>query len=79
MKKRLLYYELEKLSFYNKKNTAEIDFILNKEIAFEAKLSGTDRDIYKLQKLAKYLKLKKYYVLSKSYSETPGVVSAVNV
>ena len=67
------------LSFYNKKNTAEIDFILDKEIAFEAKLSGTDRDVQKLQKLATDLKLDRYYVLSKTYSERKGVVPAVNV
>jgi len=67
------------LSFYNKKNTAEIDFILNKEIAFEAKLSGTERDLQKLEKLATNLKLDKCYVLSKIYSETSKVVSTVNI
>lgn len=67
------------LSFYNKKNTAEIDFILNKEIAFEAKLSGTSRDVQKLQKLATSLGLNTYYVLSKAYSDQAQVVSAINV
>lgn len=69
------------LSFYNKKNTAEIDFVLNKEIAFEAKLSGTAGDLQKLQKLATDLKLGKSYVLSKTRYNTDiaGITSAVNL
>jgi predicted AAA+ superfamily ATPase len=67
------------LSFYNKRNTAEVDFILNKEIAFEAKLTGDSRDVQKLQKLATGLRLHKYYVLSKTYSDKKGVVSTVNI
>ena len=67
------------LSFYNKKNTAEIDFILNKETAYEVKLAGTDRDVQKLRKLAADLKLSKCYVLSRAYTEKVGVVSAVNI
>ncbi|MCK9282252.1 MAG: ATP-binding protein, partial [Melioribacteraceae bacterium] len=32
------------LSFYNKRNTSEIDFILNKKTAFEVKLNAVDKD-----------------------------------
>ncbi len=67
------------LSFYNKKNTAEIDFIVNKSIAIEAKLTGTEQDARKLQKLATGLGIEKYYVVSKNYSETDGVFTAVNI
>jgi len=67
------------LSFYNKRNTAEIDFILDKKIAFEAKLTADSRDVQKAQKLAAALNLEKCYVLSKSYSEKEGIVSAVNL
>ncbi len=67
------------LSFYNKKNTAEVDFILNREIALEAKLSGTERDVQKLEKLSSRLKLKRCYVLSKKYSEAAKVITAINI
>ncbi len=65
------------LSFYNKQNTVEIDFILNKEIAFEAKLKGSSRDLQKLQKWAAQLKLKQYYVVSKTSSNDNKIVSPV--
>jgi len=67
------------LSFYSKRNTAEIDFILNKEVAFEVKLTGTQSDLQKLQQLADELKIDKYYVLSKNPTEKTGFISPVNL
>jgi predicted AAA+ superfamily ATPase len=67
------------LSFYNKRNTSEIDFILDKKIAFEAKLTANDSDVRKVQKLAENLSLDKSFVLSKKYVEKVGVVSPVNI
>lgn len=55
------------LQYYNKRNTAEIDFILNKEIAVEVKLNGTVRDLEKLQYLSEKIRLKKQYLISKRY------------
>lgn len=52
------------ISFYNKRNTAEIDFILNGEIAFEVKQKAIEPDLNKLQKVAKSLNLDKYYIVS---------------
>lgn len=40
------------VSYYNKRNTAEIDFILNNEIAFEVKQKAVIQDLHKLEKLA---------------------------
>jgi len=67
------------LSFYNKRNTAEIDFILDKKIAFEAKLAADSRDVQKLQKLSANLNIDKYYVLSKYFSDKEDVTTAVNI
>lgn len=53
-----------KLSYYNKRNTAEIDFILNDEIALEVKQKAIEADIRKLEKLADKLSVPNYYVVS---------------
>ncbi|MFA5806582.1 MAG: DUF4143 domain-containing protein, partial [Melioribacteraceae bacterium] len=58
------------LSFYNKRNTAEIDFILNKETAFEVKLKSSLNDLKKLEKNSTDLDLSNYYLVSKNFSET---------
>lgn len=53
-----------KLAFYNKRNTAEIDFILNDNIAIEVKQKAIKPDLIKLKKIAQSLNLSQYYVLS---------------
>ncbi|MDZ7742773.1 MAG: ATP-binding protein [Bacteroidota bacterium] len=53
-----------KLSYYNKRNTAEIDFILNDEIALEVKQKAIEPDIRKLAKLADKLSIQNYYIVS---------------
>lgn len=55
-----------KLSFYNKRNTSEIDFILNEEIALEVKNKAIEPDMRKLEKLANSLSLKNHYIISNS-------------
>jgi predicted AAA+ superfamily ATPase len=62
------------LSFYNKRNTAEIDFILNEKIAFEVKQKATISDLNKLQKIAKNLNLNKCYLVSNTPVKVPDVV-----
>jgi len=52
------------LSYYNLRNTAEIDFILNNSIALEVKQKAIKQDLYKLEKLAKKLEIPKYYIIS---------------
>lgn len=65
------------ISFYNKRNTAEIDVILEKKSAFEIKLKGTGRDYSKLCKLSSELGLGTGYVISKSFMEKEGFLSPV--
>jgi uncharacterized protein len=62
------------ICFYNKRNTAEIDFILNKEIAIEVKSKAIEPDIQKLAKLSESIGLKRYHIMSKTPSELPGVI-----
>lgn len=62
------------LSYYNKRNITEIDFILNKEIAFEVKLKSTLADLKKLEKNASTLDLRTYYLVSKNFSDTDKTV-----
>ena len=62
------------LSFYNKRNKSEIDFILNKEIAFEVKQKATEADLKKLQKLCSEIGIERKHLLSNSLSEVEGVV-----
>ncbi|HBU07076.1 MAG TPA: hypothetical protein DEB09_03245 [Candidatus Magasanikbacteria bacterium] len=65
------------LNFYNKRNTAEIDIILNKEMAFEIKSSGIDSDKTKLERLSADLKINKNFVISKKFIDKSGFVSPV--
>jgi hypothetical protein len=62
------------LSFYNKRNKAEIDFILNKEIAFEVKQKPVEQDFRKLERLASEIGIGRKYVVSNSVSDLPGTV-----
>ncbi len=62
------------LYFYNKRGVSEIDFILNKEIAFEVKLKSSVNDLNLLKKRAAELDIKEYYLISKGYSETAKTV-----
>jgi len=66
-----------KISFYNQRNTAEIDAIIDNKIAMEIKLTGTKQDMFKLKKLAGKLKIKKLWVVSQRYREGKEFVSPV--
>jgi hypothetical protein len=66
-----------KVSFYNKRNTAEIDAILDKQTAFEIKLTGTQRDLTKVTTLSAGLGLSRAYVVSQRFQDKPGFISPV--
>ncbi len=55
------------LSYYNRRNKAEIDFIVNKEIAFEAKLKATAKDLNRLDILSEKIGIKKSFLISQKY------------
>ncbi|MBC8316243.1 MAG: ATP-binding protein [Bacteroidales bacterium] len=62
------------LSFYNYRNTSEIDCILDKKIAFEIKQTGTEHDYKKLSKLTDKLGIRKKYIISQNFRDMYGIV-----
>jgi len=66
-----------KVSFYNKRNTAEIDAILDRGTAFEIKLTGTQQDSVKLSALSFELGISQSFVISKRFQERQGFLSPV--
>jgi predicted AAA+ superfamily ATPase len=68
--------EYGNLTYFNQRNTREIDFILG-DAAFEVKLTGTPSDLQKLKKLATDLHIPESYVISRKYIETKGFLSPV--
>lgn len=65
------------VSFYNKRNTAEIDAIIDGKFALEIKHKGAEADFKKLKATAEKLKIKKLYVISKVFVEKTGFISPV--
>jgi len=63
-----------KIRYFNKRNTAEIDFILNEEIALEVKQKAIEPDLRKLGKLAANLDIKNYYIVSNTHVKMDNVV-----
>lgn len=66
-----------RVSFYNKRNTAEIDAILDRDTTFEIKLNGTQQDLSKLASLSSELSIVQSYVISKRFQESKGFLSPV--
>ena len=62
------------LTFYNKRNSAEIDFILNKEIAFEVKSKAGEKDLTRLENICSRIGIKKNYLISLNYSKTERTI-----
>lgn len=62
------------LNFYRKKSGAEIDFILDKEYAYEVKLSGDAGDFKKLKTLAAHLSIKNFKVITLKYTQEEGFI-----
>lgn len=58
------------LSYYNVRNTSEIDFILDDELAFEVKIKSSERDLEKLKKLAEKIGIPDHFLISKEFSNT---------
>lgn len=53
-----------RVSYFNKRNVAEIDFILDDKTAFEVKQKPIESDRNKLEKLASNLNIPEYYLVS---------------
>lgn len=62
------------LSFYNKRNSSEIDFILNNEIAIEVKNKAIDPDMARLSKTAQNISISNHLIISKTPVQMENVV-----
>ncbi|MCE1201664.1 MAG: ATP-binding protein [Bacteroidia bacterium] len=62
------------LSFYNKRNTAELDFILNGETGFEVKQTATPHDLVRVRKLGSALGLKQTRLISGNITDLEDVI-----
>ena len=69
---QLAYYG--DLSFYNKRNKSEIDFILNNEIAFEVKQKSLEPDCKKLLIHASEIGITRSYMISNSVTDCGDAV-----
>ncbi|MFH1759194.1 MAG: ATP-binding protein [Patescibacteria group bacterium] len=56
-----------KINYFRRKTGAEVDFILNKKIAYEVKNTASAVDVRNLRKSMKLAKVKSGYVVSKNY------------
>ena len=72
---QLVHYGM--LQYYNKRNTSEIDFILDGRTAFEVKLNGTLRDLEKVRYLSRKIGVRRSYLISKRYLDGEDVISPV--
>ncbi|KAF0236760.1 MAG: hypothetical protein FD181_2530 [Prolixibacteraceae bacterium] len=62
------------LSFYNQRNTAEIDFILNNETAFEVKLTATEKNLIRTKQLAEKIGIKQSFLISRNYCNLENTI-----
>jgi len=62
------------LNYFQKKRGSEIDFILNKEIAYEVKTTPHLSDVKKLERVSNELNLKSFHIVSKNYAEHENVI-----
>jgi predicted AAA+ superfamily ATPase len=61
------------LNYYQKKKGGEIDFILDKKLAYEVKLTPQLSDIKKLEKISGELGLESFQIIAKNYSNLENV------
>ncbi|MBL7083931.1 MAG: hypothetical protein ISS41_09945 [Candidatus Aminicenantes bacterium] len=62
------------MNYFQRKRGPEIDFILNREIAYEVKATPHLSDVKKLERVSNELNLKGFQVVSKNYSVHENVV-----
>lgn len=61
--------EYGNLSFYNKSNKAEIDAILDNNIAFEIKINGSLSDVNKVKNISEKIGINNSAIISRKYNE----------
>ena len=62
------------VNYYQRKNGAEIDFILEKTRAYEVKISPSLSDVNKLKKISQGLRIKNFKIVAFNYTELPNTI-----
>jgi predicted AAA+ superfamily ATPase len=62
------------ITYYERKNGAEIDFILDKAHAFEVKMTPQPRDLNQLKRVAEELGIKSFRVVSRNFSDLENIL-----
>lgn len=66
--------------YYKKRTGREIDFIImGKMIAFNVIIHSSSKDLGDLEKIARYLRLKKYYVISYDFNGSEGFIPVLEI
>lgn len=73
-----IFKPLYKLNFFYK-DTSEVDFIINGQIACEVKVTASKRDTAHLKARTRSLKLPEYYIISYEYSQEKNVIVATDL
>lgn len=67
------------LNFYSKEGRSEVDFIIDKKLAIEVKMTVSARDIDYLQRRCEGLGLEEYYIVAFNYTDDPVTILAVDL
>jgi predicted AAA+ superfamily ATPase len=68
-----------KINYYQKRIGGEIDFVIGKKIAIEAKMKGTESDLKKLEKISASLGIKQYYLITKDFDKKARFIPAIEI
>jgi predicted AAA+ superfamily ATPase len=64
------------LNYYQRRSGVEIDFIQEKQIAFEVKQKGSNYDLLKLKKYARKLKIDEFYLITQEFLGGENIIWA---
>lgn len=67
------------ITYYQGKGGGEIDFIVDKKIALESKISVSSSDLSILRKSSQAMRLKDYYLISLNYFNLDKTISAIDL
>jgi hypothetical protein len=67
------------LKYYNTKSGDEIDFVVDKKIAFEVKKHAIQRDLANLHKRMKSANIKEGYLITQDFQELQGTIPVIDL
>ena len=67
------------VNYYQNRSGKEIDFIVNKSVAFEVKSRGDESDIRRLEKQSNRLKMKNYFLITQDFLNHEKAIVAYQI